>query len=220
MNMDLRIFNGINLFKSLDEEQMQALSAHLIRRHFPKNVVIINEGDTTNSLYIILSGRVKVFLNDENGKEVILNVVEAGDYFGEVSLFDDGKRSASIITLVDSEFAVLEKSSFLACMKSSPELALTIIRGLTERLRGLSANVRNLALMDVYGRVAHTLIELAEEHDGTTLIPGGITYKELAQRVGASSKMVGRVMKDLRTGGYISKLGRNLVINRSFPSSW
>ncbi|NNE06230.1 MAG: Crp/Fnr family transcriptional regulator [Xanthomonadales bacterium] len=218
--MDLRIFNGINLFKSLDEKELQALSEHLLRRHFPKNVVIINEGDMTNSLYIILSGRVKVFLNDENGKEVILNVVEAGDYFGEVSLFDDGRRSASIMTLVDSEFAVLEKSSFLTCMKSSPELALTIIRGLTERLRGLSANVRNLALMDVYGRVAHTLIELAEDQDGTTMIPGGITYKELAQRVGASSKMVGRVMKDLRTGGYISKLGHNLVINRSFPSSW
>jgi CRP/FNR family cyclic AMP-dependent transcriptional regulator len=218
--MDFKILNGIGLFESLGEEDLAAVSRHLIRRSFPRNSVIINEGDTTNSLYIILRGKVKAFLNDPGGKEVILNVVNEGEYFGEVSLFDEGRRSASIMTLEDSEFAVLEKSAFLDCMTDHPELALTIIRGLTNRLRGLSDSVRTLALMDVYGRVAHTLLELAVEQDGRQWIPEGITYKELAKRVGASSKMVGRVMKDLKTGGYISKSGKALIINQSLPSSW
>jgi CRP/FNR family cyclic AMP-dependent transcriptional regulator len=218
--MDLKVLNGIELFESLDEEDLRAVSRHLVRRRYPRNSIIINEGDTTNSLYIILSGRVKAFLNDESGKEVILNVVNAGDYFGEVSLFDDGRRSASIMTLVDSEFAVLEKSAFLQCMSTQPELALTIIRGLTLRLRGLTGSVRNLALMDVYGRVAHTLLELAVEQDGMKVITENLTYKELAKRIGASSKMVGRVMKDLKTGGYITKVGKRLVINQEFPAAW
>lgn len=214
--MEVKILNGINLFESLEEDELLALSNHLVRRRFPRNSVIINEGDTTNSLYIILSGKVKVFLNDQNGKEVILNVVNAGEYFGEISLFDDGLRSASIMTMEDSQFAVLEKSSFLSCMASHPELALTIIKGLTTRLRGLSDNVRNLALMDVYGRVAHTLLELAVEKDGLTVITENLTYKELAKRVGASSKMVGRVMKDLKARGYVTKVGKNLIINQTF----
>ncbi|MDX1460460.1 MAG: Crp/Fnr family transcriptional regulator [Xanthomonadales bacterium] len=218
--MDASVLESIHLFRSLPPEDLQALSRHLLLRRIPRNSIVINEGDETKSLYVILKGRVKVFLNDRSGKEVILNVVGKGDYFGEVSLFDEGPRSASIMTLEDSEFAVLERASLLACMKSSPELSLTIIRGLTERLRGLSGSVRNLALMDVYGRVAHTLIELAEDSENGNCIPGGITYKELAQRVGASSKMVGRVMKDLKAGGYVSKLGRDLVINRDFPSAW
>ncbi len=218
--MDGKALNGIELFETLGEADLDALSRHLVRRHFPRNSVIINEGDTTNSLYVILSGRVKAFLNDRNGKEVILNVVNRGEYFGEVSLFDEGRRSASIMTLEDSEFAVLEKSAFLSCMADHPEIALTIIRGLTNRLRGLSDSVRSLALMDVYGRVAHTLLELAVEQDGQQLIPGGITYKELAKRVGASSKMVGRVMKDLKSGGYISKSGKTLFINQPLPSAW
>jgi CRP/FNR family cyclic AMP-dependent transcriptional regulator len=218
--MDVKILNGINLFESFSADDLRAVSSHLVRRRFPKNSVIITEGDATNSLYIILSGKVKAFLNDENGKEVILNVVNEGEYFGEVSLFDNGSRSASIMTLEDCQFAVLEKTAFLKCISTQPELALTIIKGLTMRLRGLTGSVRNLALMDVYGRVAHTLQELAIEKDGKTVIIDNLTYEELAKRVGASTKMVGRVMKDLKTGGYITKSGKKLLINRAFPSSW
>ncbi|MFT5138481.1 MAG: CRP/FNR family cyclic AMP-dependent transcriptional regulator [Lysobacterales bacterium] len=218
--MDVNILKGINLFESLEADDLLAVSSHLVQRRFLKNSVIINEGDTTNSLYIILTGKVKAFLNDESGKEVILNVVNEGEYFGEVSLFDNGNRSASIMTLEDSQFAVLEKSAFLKCITTQPELALTIIKGLTMRLRGLTGSVRNLALMDVYGRVAFTLLELAVEKDGKKVITEGLTYEDLAKRVGASAKMVGRVMKDLKTGGYITKSGKKLLINRSFPSSW
>jgi CRP/FNR family cyclic AMP-dependent transcriptional regulator len=218
--MDKKILRGIHLFESLEDDEIFALSEHLVQRTFPKNSVIINEGDTTNSLYIILGGKVKVFLNDENGKEVILNVMNPGDYFGEVSLFDEGARSASIMTTEESQFAVLNKPDLLSCMSSHPELALTIIKGLTQRLRGLTGSVRNLALMDVYGRVAHILLELSEDIDGIKVIAEPLTQQELANRIGASTKMVSRVMKDLSTGGYITRSGKKLIIRDSFPTSW
>ena len=218
--MDINLLKNIDLFTSLSEDDLESLSQHFVLRQHPKNTVVINEGDDTRSLYIILSGRVKVYLNDENGKEVILNVESEGDYFGEVSLFDDGKRSASVMTMEASKFAVLEKQEFLNCLAKNQELALTIIQGLTSRLRGLSESVRNLALMDVYGRVAHTLLEMASEQDGKWIISEKLTQHELANRVGASSKMVSRIMQDLKKGGYITKQGKHLIIERPLPPAW
>lgn len=218
--MNNLLLNNVDLFESLEADELEELSKHFISRQLAKNSIVINEGDDTNSLYIILSGRVKVYLNDENGKEVILNVEQKGDYFGEVSLFDDGKRSASVMTLENSKFAVLEKDEFLKCLAEHPHLALAIIKGLTMRLRALSENVRNLALMDVYGRVAHTLLELAEEKGQQWVINEKLTQNDLAKRVGASSKMVGRIMQDLKKGGYIIKRDGELIITRQLPSAW
>ncbi len=218
--IDKNILRKIKLFESINDLELEALSKHFVFRKFPKNSVIINEGDTASSMYIILDGRVKVYLNDEHGKEVTLNIQEPGDYFGEVSLFDDGKRSASIMTLEKCQFALLEKQEFIKCMGSNPQLALTIIKGLTFRLRVLSENVRNLALLDVYGRVTRTLIELATERDGKQVITEKLTQIDLASRVGASPKMVSRILKDLKTGGYISKQGQYMVINKSLPPAW
>ncbi len=218
--IDKNLLRKIKLFESISDPELEALSKHFVFRNFPKNSVIINEGDTSNSMYIILNGRVKVYLNDENGKEVTLNIQQPGDYFGEVSLFDDGKRSASIMTLEKCKFALLEKHEFVKCMASNPQLALTIIKGLTFRLRVLSENVRNLALLDVYGRVTRILIELATEEDGKQIIKEKLTQIDLASRVGASPKMVSRILKDLKTGGYISKQGQQLVINKPLPPAW
>ncbi|BCG64659.1 MAG: CRP/FNR family transcriptional regulator, cyclic AMP receptor protein [Methyloprofundus sp.] len=219
--MDIDLFEKIPLFAALNTKQRSEFARHFISRHHPKNTIIINEGDDTNSLFIILQGRVKVYLNDESGKEVILNVQSAGEYFGEVSLLDDGARSASIMTLDDCHFAVLLKQEFSMALSNNPELSLTIIRGLTQRLRALSGNVRSLALMDVYGRVASTLMELAsEQDDGILMIEDQLTYTDLANRVGASQKMVGRIMQDLKKGGYIRKQAQQIIIERNLPSAW
>lgn len=218
--MDHQLLKKIPLFESIIDDDLRSLAQRFVVRKHPKNSIIINEGDETNSLYIILNGKVRVFLSDENGKEVILNVQGDGEYFGEISLFDDGKRSASVLTLEPSKFAVLDKQEFISCLSTNPEMALTIIKGLTHRLRALSENVRNLALMDVYGRVAHTLLELAVNIDGERVITEKLTQAELASRVGASTKMVSRIMKDLTTGGYISKKGQHLLINKELPPSW
>lgn len=214
------MFDNIPLFSALGDAERAALAEHFVLRRHPKNALVINEGDDTNSLYVIIEGRVKVFLTDEEGKEVILNSQQAGEYFGEVSLFDDGPRSASVMTLVDCQFAVLMKQAFIDFLTNNPQFSFKIIQGLTRRLRALSENVRSLALMDVYGRVARLLLEMAVEIQGKQIIKDKLTHTDIAARIGASSKMVSRIMQELKKGGYITKEGGQLVIERPLPSAW
>ena len=219
--MDTDLFKKMPLFAVLGPEDRQALASHFVLRRQPKNTVVIQEGDDTHSIYIILEGRVKVYLNDEAGKEVVLNTQGPGDYFGEISLLDDGARSASVMTLEDCQFAVLMKQKFIDCLAEQPRLAFSIIQGLTGRLRALSENVRSLALMDVYGRVAHLLMELArEQEDGRLIIEQRLTQNDLATRVGASTKMVSRIMQDLIKGGYIRKESQQIIIEQQLPAAW
>jgi CRP/FNR family cyclic AMP-dependent transcriptional regulator len=143
--MDTKLLHGVPLFESLDERETQLIASEVELRQEQQGNVIIHEGEESNSLFIVLSGKVKIFLVDEAGEEIILNYLGQGDYFGEVSLFDDGQRSASVKALSDCYLAVLEKDAFVALMSSHPELALRIIKGSTRRVRDLSSNVRSLA---------------------------------------------------------------------------
>lgn len=153
-------------------------------------------------------------------KDVTLNTQDVSDYFGEVSLLDDGPRSASVITMEDSQFAVLNKQAFIECISENPHISLKIMQGLTRRLRALSENIRSLALMDVYGRVVHLLLDLAIEHDGAHVFEDRLTQNDIAARIGASPKMVGRIMQDLKKGGYVCKDGKHLVITKPLPAAW
>lgn len=218
--MDTAIFDQIPLFEILSKSERDSLADRFKLRQHPKNSIIINEGDDTSSFYIILGGRVKVYLTDESGKEVILNIQGEGEYLGEVALLDEGPRSASVATIEDSRFAVLNRQSFIECISENPQLSLKIMQGLTQRLRALSENVRSLALMDVYGRVARLLLELAVDKDGVRVIEDKLTQNEIAARVGASSKMVGRIMQDLKKGGYVRKQGKHLSIAKPLPPAW
>ena len=219
--LNIKLIKNIKLFETFNDDELNALADHFIQRQYGKNAVIINELDETNSLYIILKGRVKIYLNDESGKEIILDTQSVGDYFGEMSLFDNEPRSASVMTLEDSQFAILNKSDFLHALRDKPELAISIIRGLSLRLRSGNDNVRCLALMDVYGRVVHMLMELSKQQtDGTRIIEEALTYEDLANRVGASSKMISRIMNDLKKGSYLRKEAKKIIIERRLPSAW
>lgn len=143
--MNTQLLKEISLFGSLSEAETSLIASRVEIRQCPDRAVIINEGEVSDSLYIILSGKVKIFLVDETGEEIILNFLHEGDYFGEVSLFDDGFRSASVMAMSESSFAVLKKDDFVELMTSHPELALTIMRGAAHRIRLLSTNVRSLA---------------------------------------------------------------------------
>jgi CRP/FNR family cyclic AMP-dependent transcriptional regulator len=218
--MDTAIFDQIPLFENLGKDERDTLASRFQLRHHPKNSIIINEGDDTSSFYIILKGRVKVYLTDDNGKEVILNIQGEGEYLGEVALLDEGPRSASVFTMEDSQFAVLNRRSFIECISENPQLSLKIMQGLTQRLRALSENVRSLALMDVYGRVARLLLDLAVDQGDDKVIEDKLTQNDIAARIGASPKMVGRIMQDLKKGGYVCKKGKHLIIARPLPPAW
>ena len=211
---------SISLFADLPEEDLQAISNLAVTRVYPKNMLIICEGDRSDSLYIVLSGKVKVYLNDEDGKEVTLNIQAAGEYFGELAMLDDAPRSASVVTTEETRLAVVSKSGFDECLENNPKIALTVIRGLARRLRELTENVRSLALMDVYGRVAHTLLDLAEEKDGKLVVTQRLTQRDIASMVGASREMVSRILRDLTVGGYITNKNKIITINERLPSAW
>jgi CRP/FNR family cyclic AMP-dependent transcriptional regulator len=210
----------ISLFSELTEGELDSISKLAVTRSFPKNTMIICEGDHSDSLYAILSGKVKIFLSDEDGKEVTLNLQGAGEYFGELALLDEAPRSASVMTVDDTKLTIISKQAFEKCMQDNSAIALKVMKGLARRLRDLTENVRSLALMDVYGRVARMLLDMAEEKDNKLVIPQKLTQRDIASMVGASREMVSRILRDLTTGGYISIDNKIITINERLPSGW
>ncbi|MDQ5849926.1 MAG: Crp/Fnr family transcriptional regulator [Pseudomonadota bacterium] len=188
-------------------------------RSFPKRSIVVSEGDDTDSVYVVLSGKMRVFVSDENGREVQLNQLGPGEYFGEITL-DGGPRSASVTALEDCRCAVVKRAELMPLMERSPQFALHLVRKLASRVRALTENVRSLALMDVYGRVARLLLELAEEKDGRLVVSEPLTHKDIASRVGCSREMISRIFSDLAEGGYIRKDEGRLVIVRKPPPRW
>lgn len=203
----------------LREEELRALSGEGVVRAFPKQTVIVNEGDKTESLYIILSGRVKVFLSDDAGREIVLGTQGPGEYFGEMVL-DEGPRSASVMTIEPSRFAVVPKQKFREFLRSHPEFSILLVEKLIRRVRALTESVKSLALMDVYGRVARLLLDLAVKEDGRLVINERLTQQDIASRVGASREMISRILKDLTIGGYIAVDKKKITINRTPPRHW
>jgi CRP/FNR family cyclic AMP-dependent transcriptional regulator len=192
----------------------------MVTRSFQKNTIIINEGDEANSFFIIIKGGVKIFLSNEEGKEIIINAQGPGDHFGELALLDGAPRSASVITTEKSTIGVISKEDFHNILAKNTDLALTLIRELTRRVRLLSDNIRTLALMDVYGRVAKILLGMAEEVDGKMVINNRPTQQDIANHIGASREMVARILKDLSTGKYITIEGKRLIINEKLPTAY
>jgi CRP/FNR family cyclic AMP-dependent transcriptional regulator len=204
---------------SLQQDELRALSAQGVVKSFPKNTIIVTEGDATDSLYIIIAGRVKVFLSDEEGKEIVLGTQGPGDYFGEMAL-DGRPRSASVMTVEPSRFAVIPKANVRDFLRDHPDFAVHLIERLIDRSRSLTDNVKSLALMDVYGRVARLLLELATDEDSKLVIHEKLTHQDIASRVGASREMISRIFKDLTLGGYITVEQRRITINKTPPRHW
>jgi len=206
-------------FLGLSEQDIAALSRRAVTRAFPKNTIILNEGDQTDSLYIILSGRVKVFLANEEGKEIVLDTQGPGEYFGEMVL-DEGPRSASVMTLEPCRFQLIPKEDVKALLQSHPDFAMHLVRKLIYRGRVLTEHVKSLALQNVYGRFAKLLNEMAVPQDGKRVLQEKLSQQEMANRIGASREMINRIVKDLTTGGYISVDGQRIVIHKPLPANW
>jgi CRP/FNR family cyclic AMP-dependent transcriptional regulator len=210
---------SIPLFAGVADADLRALGERTVTRNYPKQAIIVSEGDESDSLYMILSGRVKIYLSDETGKELILAIKGPGQYFGEMVL-DEQPRSASVMTLEPAQFAILSRTDFKGFLLKHAEVALQLIQNLIRVARGLNQNVRSLAMLDVYGRVARILLELAVERDGKMVIPEKLTQKDLAARVGASREMINRILRDLTTGGYVSVEDGRIIINKAPPARW
>ncbi len=188
-------------------------------RTYPKNSVFITEGDSSDSLFVVLKGKVKVFVSDNEGHEMILDTHGPGEYVGEMAL-DGNPRSASVMTLEPTTFSVVARDPIREAIRENPDFALEMISRIIDRARLATNSVKHLALLDVYGRVARLLLEMAVDKDGKTQIPEKITQQEIAERVGASRDMVSRIFRDLTLGGYISVENRIITINKKPPARW
>jgi len=204
----------------LPRPMLEEIASAATVRAFPKHAVIVTESDATDTIYVMLAGKARVYVSDEKGREVVLNQLGPGEYFGEITM-DGGPRSASVMATEECRCALIRRAELTAFIERNPGFAMHAVKKLAHRVRELTENVRSLALMDVYGRVARLLLDLAEEKDGILRINEPLTHKEIAARVGASREMISRIFSDLQDGGYVRKdeEGR-LVIARKPPPRW
>ncbi len=210
----------VALFSELSEDQLNFLTARSSARSYPKGAIIVNEGDDASSLFVIQAGAVKTYLSDDKGKEVVLSTQGPEEYFGDLALFDDAPRSASVMAIEPCKTLVISKNVLREAMAERPEIALLLLKGLASRVRALTESVRTFALLDVFGRLVRTLYQLASEREEGLLIDQKLTQQELANRIGASREMVSRIMHDLIEGGYIRVDGKRILICKKIPSSW
>ncbi|MGB5439119.1 MAG: Crp/Fnr family transcriptional regulator [Gammaproteobacteria bacterium] len=213
------MLENIPLFYGLSKQALAEVEQHGTVKSYKKNTIVINQDDETYTLYIILSGSVKVFVSSEDGREVVLNHQQTGDYFGDLAMIDKQPRVASVITMEPSKFMVISREDFLSCLSQHPEIGINLIRPMTSRMRMLAKNVGNLALLDVYGRVARTLLDQSQKQDDV-LVTEKMTQQEIADMVGASRAMVSRILKDLKVGGYISIDKKRITIHHKLPAHW
>ncbi len=212
------MFENVSLFTNVPAELVEALGEYSKRRHYPKDSILFMEGDDSNHLYILESGRVRVFVSGEDGKQFVLNYLVAGDYFGELALIDGKPRSASVMTVADSVIVTISRDDFRRFITDNPDVALALMCQLVTRIRTLTDSARDLALLDVYGRVTRQLQQLSD--DSGQISNPKLTHQEIANMVGASREMVSRIMKELVVGGYIEQLPGKLAIKKPLPAGW
>jgi len=214
------LIRQVDIFAELDPKSIELLVTRSRVLSFRKNSILMTEGETGESMYIIESGSVKIFISDEQGGELTLFVEGPGSYIGEISLLDDEPRTASAVTLENTRVLIISKSVFFECVALNPEIAFRIIRVLTQRLRKATDDIRNFALKNVYQRLALKLIELSVEQDGVRCLQRKYSQQEFASMIGASREMVGKILSDLDKGGYIRTQGTQLQLLKTLPHSW
>lgn len=212
------MLENVRLFAAVPPEYLQQLEKLSIPRRFPKNTVLVTEGDESTHLYIIRRGTASAFLTNEDGRQVNLNYMQEGEYFGELSLLDGQPRSASVVTVTDCEMVLVPRAGVLELLHKHPEFAMVLITELTRRVRDLTDSVKDMALLDVYGRVSNALEKLS---DGNKRIHNPkVTHQDIANMVGSSREMVSRIMKQLLIGEYIEQCPGYIEIKKQLPRYW
>lgn len=207
------------LFSGMEPADLDVIASQTVIKKFPKNTVILGQGDDTDSLYVIVKGKVDVFLHNDKGKEIIINTLGESESFGELAPLGGIPRQASIITTEESTFGIISRQVFMDTLLARPTISMRIIDLLISRIQDLTEEVSSLALEDVYNRVVRVLYKHAEEV-GEKLITEKLTQQDIASRVGATREMVHRILKELKTGGYISIEGKHITIEKKLPPGW
>lgn len=219
-NERIALLRTVDLFDHLDDAHLLALASQAREVQFRKHAVLMTEGDVGESMYVIVDGLVKVYVSDDNGRELVLYEQGPGAALGEIALLDDAPRSASVATLEPTSALMIGKQSFLDCLADSPGMAIGIIRTLTQRLREATEGSRSLALDNVYRRLADKLLDLSHETPDGRCLEKKYSHQELGNMIGASREMVGKVMAELIKGDYIELVEHRICLRRKLPRNW
>jgi CRP/FNR family cyclic AMP-dependent transcriptional regulator len=205
------------------EDSIQELLPHCHRRRFPAKAAIIRQGDPAGELYYIIGGSVTVLLEDDKGHEIVLAYLNPGDFFGEIGLFnEDANRTALVRARTECEIAQISYNKLRSMTELYPVLIMAMTSQLARRLRNTNRKLGDLAFMDVYGRVARTLLDLCEQPDAMTHPDGmqvKVTRQEVARLVGCSREMVGKVLKEMEDQKHVILDGKNVVLLGVRPAS-
>lgn len=207
-----QILKTVPLFSSFSDEQIATVASWGQHRSYTRGSAILRAGEETDGLYIILSGRVKVLIPDDEGHEVILSVMGAQEFVGEMGLLDGLPSSATVEAIEPCEILRLPRTAFLSCLQGNSEVAMLVLRNLVKRLREADRKIESLALIDVYGRVARLIIDMAEQIDGQWVVQKAPAKQEIARMIGASREMVSRVVKDLQEKNLIRTEKRKIYV--------
>ena len=212
MLSSLDLIRRVPLFSLLTNDQAQGIADSVVKRRFRRGEIVVEHHKKSNALFILLTGRARVLTADARGREVILAVLQPGDYVGEMSLIDNEAHSATVRAEIQTDMLVLGRAEFARCLPENSSLSYAIMCGLVQRLRSADRQIESLALLDVYGRVARALLEMAELINEQKIIRNKVSRQDLAKVVGASREMVSRVMKDLEERGMIETQENGSVI--------
>jgi CRP/FNR family cyclic AMP-dependent transcriptional regulator len=201
----------IPLFSGLSRDELNKFAELTRERAYPKGSVILFQDDPGDSLFVLRHGRVKVVLIGEDGREVILGVLEPGAHFGELALIDDQPRSAHVIAMDDAQLLILRREDFRRRVEANPSVAWALLTELSRRLRRADQKIGGLVLLDVPGRIARLLLDLASEAGGPT-IEKALTHQTIAQMIGASRETVSRAMKEFQDQGLIRVERRRIAL--------
>ncbi len=211
---------NIEFFKGMSTSQLTELAGMMKEVKYKKNTIVINQGDLSRSLFIIIYGRLKVFATDEEGNQTIFSFLNNGDFFGELSLLDDAPRSATVYTLEDCTVLNLDHAKFKDFIDSHPCACWPLFKSLTSRIRSMDETICSLTSRDIYGRLIETLYKQAKENADGVLITQKLTHQDFAEMIGSSREMISRIFKDLKEGGYISVETKQVSILKRLPSQW
>ncbi|TFG97326.1 MAG: Crp/Fnr family transcriptional regulator [Calditrichales bacterium] len=214
--MDISVLKYIPLFSELSESDLNEIQKRAVRQIYKKDNMVLIEEEIGSTMFIILDGRVKISRISDEGREVILSILSEGDFFGEMSILDGQNRSANVVTLEDSKIMIIRREDFLQMLHDYPQIAINLLKELAQRLRRSDSQIKSLSLQNATGKVASTLLRIADDsgkiHLGQVEIPRLPPQQDLANMAGTSRETISRVLKALVKKGYLKKEGSRLII--------
>jgi CRP/FNR family transcriptional regulator, cyclic AMP receptor protein len=209
------------LFKELSETELKTVAGLTTQKVVAKNTLVLSEGDDTSAMYLIKEGKVKITLTNDEGKEWILNTLQQGDNFGELSLLDDNHRSANVTALEQCVLIVLPKNDFFHLLKHNSNISMAVIKYLCQKVRYTTEIAQSLALKDVYGRMVKLLQDLSVPlDDGRFIVTTPLTHQDIASRVGCGREMITNILKGLKKGQYLTVSNKIFTINKKLPQAY